>query len=108
MKAFEINELIQQRQDAGKLYYEFLRVSTMSMGIYTLAAGGKDPQQPHNEDEVYYIVSGRGQIHVAGEDRPVQPGSTVFVAAHDEHYFHSIEEELNILVFFAPPETGLD
>ncbi len=105
MIAFETNDLLQQRADSGKLYLEFLRVPSMSMGMYTLAAGAVDPQQPHNEDEVYYIVSGRGQIYVAGENRPVQAGSIVFVAAHDVHYFHSIEAALDILVFFAPAET---
>ncbi|MCA9964775.1 MAG: cupin domain-containing protein [Anaerolineales bacterium] len=105
MIAFETNDLIQQRADAGKLYLEFLRVPSMSMGLYTLEVGAADPQQPHNEDEVYYIVSGRGQIYVAGENQSVQAGSIVFVAAHDEHYFHSIEEILDILVFFAPAET---
>jgi mannose-6-phosphate isomerase-like protein (cupin superfamily) len=77
----------------------------MSLGLYVLPAGGVDPQQPHNEDEVYYIVSGQGQIDVADETRPVQPGSIVFVAAHVPHKFHSITEELKILVFFAPAET---
>lgn len=105
MIAFETSDLVQQRADFGKLYLEFLRVPSLSMGLYTLAAGAKDPQQPHSEDEVYYVVSGRGQIFVAGENRPVQAGSIVFVAAHDVHYFHSIEQQLDLLVFFAPAET---
>jgi mannose-6-phosphate isomerase-like protein (cupin superfamily) len=74
--------------------------------LYRLAAGGQDPQQPHAEDEVYYIISGQGKIHVDGEDRAVQAGTTIYVAAHDVHYFHSITEELTILVFFSPAETG--
>lgn len=104
MTAFEISDLISQRAQSGKLYLEFLRVPAMSLGLYTLPAGGVDPQKPHTEDEVYYIVGGRGQIFVGGEDRPVQPGSTVFVAAGVEHRFHAITEELQILVFFAPAE----
>ena len=104
MTAFEISDLIEQRAKAGKRYLEFLRVPAMSLGLYTLPAGGVDPQKPHSEDEAYYIVSGRGQIFVGGEDRPVQPGSLVFVAAGVEHRFHSIVEELQLLVFFAPAE----
>ena len=104
MTAFEISDLITHRSNSGKLYWEFLRVPALSMGLYTLPAGGVDPQSPHAEDEVYYIVSGRGQIFVGGEDRPVQPGSIIFVAAGVEHRFHSIIEELQILVFFAPAE----
>jgi len=86
------------------LYFEFLRVLSMSLGLYVLFAGGNDPQQLHSEDEVYYVMSGRGSIRVGSEDRIVQAGSIVFVAAQVEHRFHSIEEELSLLVFFAPAE----
>lgn len=55
---FQIDELEQQRQQAGKSYLEFLRIPAMSAGVYTLAAGSTDAQKPHEEDEMYYIVSG--------------------------------------------------
>jgi mannose-6-phosphate isomerase-like protein (cupin superfamily) len=53
---------------------------------------------------VYYVVSGRALIQVGEEDRSVSTGSIVFVAAHVPHRFHSIEEDLTILVFFASAE----
>jgi mannose-6-phosphate isomerase-like protein (cupin superfamily) len=74
------------------------------MGVYVLPAGGTDPQSPHTEDEVYYVVRGKAQIRVENEDRLVQAGSIVYVAKNVEHRFHSIEEELTVLVFFAPAE----
>jgi mannose-6-phosphate isomerase-like protein (cupin superfamily) len=104
MQAYELAQLIQQRKDSNKLYLEFLKVPDLSMGLYVLPAGGTDPQSPHTEDEVYYVVSGRAQIKVADEDRAVQAGSIVYVAKNVEHRFHSIEEELTVLVFFAPAE----
>jgi mannose-6-phosphate isomerase-like protein (cupin superfamily) len=104
MPAYELAQLIQQRKDSNKLYLEFLKVPDLSMGMYVLPAGGIDPQSPHTEDEVYYVVSGRAQINVADEDRAVQAGSIVYVAKNVEHRFHSIEEELTVLVFFAPAE----
>jgi mannose-6-phosphate isomerase-like protein (cupin superfamily) len=104
MLAYELDQLIQQRHDSNKLYLEFLKVPDLSMGVYVLPAGGTDPQSPHTEDEVYYVVSGRAMIRVADEDRAVQAGSIVYVAKNVEHRFHSIEEELTILVFFAPAE----
>ncbi len=107
MDAYEIAELIAQRAESGTAYLEFLRVPSLSVGLYALPAGGVDGQQPHTEDEVYYVVSGRGQIFVGGEDRPVQSGSIIFVAANVEHRFHSIEEDLQIIVFFAPAEYSL-
>ena len=104
MQAFELTELITQRKWASKAYLEFLKVPDLSMGLYVLPAGGVDPQSPHMEDEVYYVVSGVAQIKVADEDRAVQAGSIVYVAKNVEHRFHSIEEELTVLVFFAPAE----
>lgn len=105
MKAFELNKIKQEHSTLNELYLEFLRESSMSMGLYILPAGGTDPQSPHNEDEVYVVLNGRAQIMVDGEDRPVQKGSIVFVGKHMEHRFHSIEEDLEVLVFFAPAES---
>ena len=104
MQAFELTQLIFQREATNKLYFEFLQVPDLSMGLYVLPAGGTDPQSPHTEDEVYYVVSGRAKIKVANEDRDVQAGSIVYVAKNVEHRFHSIEEELKVIVFFAPAE----
>jgi mannose-6-phosphate isomerase-like protein (cupin superfamily) len=104
MDAFDLQQLQDERGRAQRAYLEFLRVPSLSAGLYVLPAGGTDTQQPHTEDEVYYIASGRAAIQVAGEDRPVAAGSIVYVKAGDEHRFHSIAEELVILVFFAPAE----
>ena len=104
MQAYELAQLTSQRADSNKLYFEFLNVPDLSMGLYVLPAGGTDPQSPHTEDEVYYVVSGRAKIMVADEDRDVQSGSVVYVKKNVAHHFHSIEEELTVLVFFAPAE----
>ena len=102
---FELDRLEQQRAQAGKSYLEFLRVPTMSAGVYTLPAGATDPQKPHKEDEMYYVVRGRARMRVGAEDRSISQGSVIFVAAEVEHRFYDIAEELVLLVFFAPAET---
>jgi mannose-6-phosphate isomerase-like protein (cupin superfamily) len=106
MEVQELAAIDRARQDAGELYQEFLRVPSMSLGLYVLEAGAEDPQSPHAEDEVYYVVSGQGAIRVGDEDRLVAAGSIVFVGKHVEHRFHSINERLQLLVVFAPAETG--
>ena len=104
MHAYELSQLLEAHKQANKLYLEFLKVPDLSMGLYILPAGGTDPQSPHTEDEVYYVVSGKAQILVADENRDVQAGSIVYVSKNVAHRFHSIEEELTVLVFFAPAE----
>ncbi|MFL5624240.1 MAG: cupin domain-containing protein [Ktedonobacteraceae bacterium] len=104
MQAFEVSQLLAECSQSGNAYLEFLRHPSLSAGIYMLPAGAVDPQEPHTEDEVYYIVKGQGFIQVEDENRPVSAGSVVFVKALAEHHFHSITEDLAILVFFAPAE----
>ncbi|MCG8347690.1 MAG: cupin domain-containing protein [Chloroflexales bacterium] len=104
MQAFELADLMAQCRRSDQPYLEFLRELACSVGLYMLPAGGIDRQQPHSEDEVYYVVSGQGAIQVAGEDRAVAAGSIIYVAAGVEHRFHSISSDLAILVFFAPAE----
>jgi len=95
-----------QRTNAGKRYLEFLRVPAMSAGVYVLPAGGADPQAPHKEDEMYYVIRGRARMRAGSEDQVVKAGSVIFVAAGVEHRFYDIAEELVVLVFFAPAESG--
>jgi mannose-6-phosphate isomerase-like protein (cupin superfamily) len=105
-EAHEIPELDPQPRDAdGHGYVDFLASDNLSVGLAIWPRGSTDRQRPHLEDEVYYVISGRATIRVAGEDRPVKPGSLVFVAARVEHRVHSIEEDLRVLVFWAPPHA---
>src|SRR5438552_15377717 len=102
---FEIAELEKERKQTGKSYLEFLRIPAMSAGVYTLPAGGTDGQKPHREDEMYFVVRGRARMRAGVEDREISQGSVIFVAADVEHRFYDIEEELVVLVFFAPAES---
>lgn len=107
MKALfaKVAEIDHLRAANGKLYREFLRVPSMSAGLYVLPAGATDPQRPHHEDELYYVIRGRARFRAGDEDQEVSPGSVLFVAAELEHRFYEIAEELAVLVFFAPAET---
>jgi mannose-6-phosphate isomerase-like protein (cupin superfamily) len=86
-------------------YREFLRLPAMSAGLYVLAPGSADRQTPHGEDEIYYVVRGRGKVRIGAEEQPVHQGSIVFVEAGCEHRFFDIAEQLVLLVVFAPAET---
>jgi mannose-6-phosphate isomerase-like protein (cupin superfamily) len=104
MDAFEIAGLLRQAKAEGRAWLEFFRAAAMSLGIYCLPAGGTDTQQPHTEDEAYYVLRGRARFRAGAEDRAVEPGTVLFVAAKVEHRFHSIAEDLVLLVVFAPAE----
>jgi mannose-6-phosphate isomerase-like protein (cupin superfamily) len=104
MDAWEFRDLESARAASDRPYHEFMRVPDLSAGIYTLEAGATDPQQPHTEDELYYVVAGRGMVTVGADTRPIVPGTVVFVAAAVPHRFHDIAERLELLVMFGPAE----
>jgi len=104
MKAYTFHTIAEQQAAGAGRYLEFLREPSMSMGLYVLPAGSVDGQSPHSEDEVYYVVSGRGRFVSAGEDVAVEAGLILFVPAHEEHRFHTITDDLHILILFAPAE----
>jgi mannose-6-phosphate isomerase-like protein (cupin superfamily) len=103
---FQVRDLAAQLDASGELWMEFLRVPAMSAGIYKLRAGQEDPQSPHHEDEVYYVVSGRAVLRVADQELAAVPGAVLFVEAEAEHRFEQISEDLTLLVIFAPAETA--
>jgi len=104
-EVFNLPELLAANA-GGRSYREFLRVPAMSAGVYRLAAGATDLQKPHAEDETYYVVRGKAKVRLGDEQRPIASGSVIFVEAGLEHRFVDIEEELCLLVIFAPSETS--
>jgi quercetin dioxygenase-like cupin family protein len=107
MKAFNLNELLAANETTHRAWLEFLRVSSLSMGLYRLKAGQEDPQKPHSEDEVYYVLKGKARFRSGNESLAVGPGSLILVERLAEHRFYEITEDLTVLVFFAPPEGSM-
>jgi mannose-6-phosphate isomerase-like protein (cupin superfamily) len=105
MKAFRLDELEAERAANDGAYLQFVKERNMSVGLYALNAGELDPQQPHNQDEVYLVVSGRAAITVGMETTQVGRGSVVYVPAGVAHKFHHITEDLRVMVVFSPPES---
>ena len=106
--AFTLEALRAAHAAGGRPYHEFLRVPALSAGVYVLPAGGDDPQSPHREDEIYYVIAGRGRFTMGAgpdaDDIAVGPGDVLYVAREVGHRFHAIAEELTLLVLFAPAE----
>jgi len=107
MQTFSVNSIAAECDVKNQAWLEFLRVSTFSMGVYRLRAGQADRQQPHTEDEAYYVVSGRATFQSGDQQQAVGPGTVIFVERSAEHRFVDVTEDLTLLVFFAPPEGSL-
>ncbi|HCU97664.1 MAG TPA: cupin domain-containing protein [Actinobacteria bacterium] len=84
-----------------------LRVSDLSVGTYSIAAGARDDQEPHTEDEVYVVTAGHARLEAGGpgeQTAPVGPGSVIYVPAGEPHSFVDITHDMTVIVLFAPAE----
>jgi quercetin dioxygenase-like cupin family protein len=104
MQIFNLSSLVTESERGCQRWREFLRVPSLSMGLYRLKVGQADEQQPHTEDEVYLVISGKALFRVGGQEQAVVSGSVIFVERAVEHRFEDITEDLTVLVIFAPPE----
>jgi mannose-6-phosphate isomerase-like protein (cupin superfamily) len=75
----------------------------LSLGTYSIPAGGLDDQTLHTEDEIYVVQAGRATLVTPTGTAAVGPGSVVFVPAGEAHRFTDITEDLALVVVFAPP-----
>jgi mannose-6-phosphate isomerase-like protein (cupin superfamily) len=89
---------------SGRPYQEFLRSPYLSVGVYRLQPGATDLQEPHTEDELYYVMAGRGRFTADERTVDVEAGTCLFIPALERHRFHDITETLEVLVVFGPSE----
>ncbi len=87
---------------AANDYIEQFRVPDLSVGTYSIPAGGIDDQTPHTEDEIYVVTAGRATVVTDTASAEVGPGSVIFVPAGEAHRFVGVTEDLALLVVFGP------
>lgn len=100
-------QIVADHLESGGYYHEFFSADRLSVGLYVLKPGTVDGQPLHTEDQIYYIVFGSATIEVEGEHRKIGPGAVIYAGAHKAHRFHSIIEDLSVIVVFAPPRHSL-
>jgi mannose-6-phosphate isomerase-like protein (cupin superfamily) len=88
----------------GERFAQALAHGSMSVEIY--APRETDPQTPHTQDELYFILSGSGTISIADERYPFGPGDCFFVAAGVEHRFDRFTPDFASWVVFWGPDGG--
>jgi mannose-6-phosphate isomerase-like protein (cupin superfamily) len=80
--------------------YEIVHQSPgLELGVYVLVAPEPDRQQPHDDDEIYVVLEGRGTLEVEGELMEMHEGQATFVPAGADHRFVGYEQ-LSVLVIF--------
>ncbi|GAB3297986.1 cupin domain-containing protein [Parasphingorhabdus pacifica] len=89
----------------GVRFVELTRTEALSVGTYSIRSGCADPQGPHREDEVYVVLAGKARFVAETWSVPITTGATIVVPAGLRHHFEDVEQDLRLMVLFAPPES---
>ena len=73
----------------------------MIFGLYMLPEKlNGDSALTHRWDEVNLVTKGSGKFQVGQRIMDVNPGDIIYVKKGNAHFFHSLKQDLDILIFF--------
>jgi mannose-6-phosphate isomerase-like protein (cupin superfamily) len=89
---------------AGNLAVPIFSRGALDVEMYT--PQGRDPQKPHDRDEIYFVARGQGLFFDGSQQHSVQAGSFIFVPAGQVHRFESFSPDFAVWVAFYGPKGG--
>lgn len=102
MKLALKDSLLQLPGAGGERFVELLRHGSMRVELY--APCGHDPQQPHAQDELYFVQRGSGAFVQGAIRHHFAAGDCFFVPAGEPDRFEDFSEDFATwVVFWGPP-----
>ena len=102
---FNLRDNLDKIKKSDSYFHTFINKDSLATGILILKPGEKDTQEPHESDEVYFIISGNGFLKIKNKDYEISKDKLFFVGKDVPHYFHSNTKELKVLYFFGGSDS---
>ena len=97
---YDTERYLKQISNSNAYFNTFLSRSTLAAGILSLDPDEVDTQEPHDSDEMYYVLDGNGFLRINKTDYSIKSGKVFFVPKNVEHYFFGNTKKLMVLYFF--------
>ncbi len=88
----------------GERFVQALAHGSMSVELYSPV--DTDPQTPHSQDELYFVISGSGEFVLEDVRMSFAPGTALFVPAGKSHRFENFTPDFATWVVFWGPQGG--
>jgi len=102
---FDLATYLGKIKKSDMYFHTFINKPSLAAGVLVLKPGEEDTQEPHDCDELYYIISGDGFLKIKDKDYKVSKDKLFFVAKDVKHHFHGNKKELKVLYFFGGTDT---
>ena len=97
---FNLKDNLEKIKTSNSYFHTFINKDSLAAGILILKPGEGDTQEPHENDEVYFVLSGNGYLKIKNKNYKVSKDKLFFVAKGVPHFFHSNTNESQSFVFF--------
>jgi len=97
---FDLSTYLDKIKKSDNYFHTFINRDSLAAGVLVLQPGEQDTQEPHQSDEIYFIISGDGFLKIKNKDYKISKDKLFFVAKNVEHFFHGNTTELKVLYFF--------
>lgn len=102
---YDVSKYIEKIKNSRDYFHTFINTQNLAAGVLVLQPGEEDTQEPHESDEVYFVIKGDGFLKIKDKDYPVEPSKMYFVAKNIDHFFYGNKKELVVLYFFGGPDS---
>lgn len=102
--AFAAAEAARLPNEPGRISALVFERGQLELRYY--APRGRDPQIPHDRDEIYMVLAGRGTFLCNGMRCDFTPGDVLFAPAGAAHRFEDFSDDFATWVVFYGPEGG--
>ena len=102
---FNVDKYIEKIRNGNNYFHTLINRENLAAGELVLQPGEEDTQEPHQSDEVYFILQGDGFLKINKKDFPISKNKMYFVGKNIERYFHGDSKELVVLYFFGGPDS---
>ena len=102
---FNLKDNLEKIKTSNSYFHTFINKDSLAAGILLLKSGEEDTQEPHESDEVYFVISGNGYLKIKDKDFEVSKDKLFFVAKGVPHFFYGNTKELKVLYFFGGSDS---
>ena len=104
-REYDLTTYLEKIKNSNSYFSTFINKNSLATGILILQSDEEDTQTPHDNDEVYFIISGNGFLKINNKDYKVSKNKLFFVEKNMKHFFYGNTRELRVLYFFGRPDS---
>lgn len=102
---FDTIEYLNKLKKNNSYFHTFVNKKSLAVGVIFLNPGENDTQEPHDSDEIYYILDGNGFLQINDKSHRIKKGQIYFVAKNVPHNFYGNTKNLSVLYFFGGSDS---